>query len=155
MTISPLGELSASAEEEGSLCSAPFPVPLLNQALPFVLFDLDETDALEAERAIGSFLALDVETRAMAATEVYNNYLEFREACCYEDVGCTPQSEARIWEHVHPTSVEVFRRGHDRKVYVQVMAECDWEREHGLQLLFSDGALVAVGDQGSGLAWRD
>jgi hypothetical protein len=32
--------------------------------------------------------------------------------------------------------------GRDQRVYVSVECECDWEPEHGLQIVFRDGATV-------------
>ena len=51
------------------------------------------------------------------------------------------QSSADIWNHVRlGTEPEVSRRGYgDTKVYVSLSCGCDWEPEHGLQLVFREG----------------
>lgn len=53
-----------------------------------------------------------------------------------------------IWEHVGLGSEpHISRRSHgDKAVYVSLECNCDWEEEHGLQLVFREGrALVKVG----------
>ena len=157
MNITALGMLIPDEEEKGQLRSKLIPIPLLNDLpLHFIVADSGENNEPDFKRAVEAFLALGAEAKERASTLVYNNFLELREAMCYDDVGCEVKSEAKVWDHVHPTDVYVFRRREDGKVYVQVLAECDWEREHGLQLIFQDDSfLTNVSDQCGAFAWRE
>ena len=62
-----------------------------------------------------------------------------------------------VWKHVRITEIGVCRRGHgDRALYVQVAAECDWDGEHGLQLVYRRGGeLNRVSDQDGHLTTCD
>jgi hypothetical protein len=41
---------------------------------------------------------------------------------------------------VHPSEIYVTRRPkNDQDIYIQIACECDWEEEHGLQLVFRQG----------------
>ena len=51
---------------------------------------------------------------------------------------------ADIWRHVEfGDELQIARRAYgDKGVYVSVSCECDWEDEHGLQLVFKNGLVV-------------
>ena len=54
----------------------------------------------------------------------------------------------RIWQHVQLGSeLHISRRRHgDHAIYISLECNCDWEPEHGLQLVFREGrAVVKVG----------
>ena len=62
--------------------------------------------------------------------------------------GVSIRNAAEIWQHVRPTEVMLERSRHDPHVYVVAAAECAWEPEHGLQLVFRQGdELIRVGPQ--------
>lgn len=45
-----------------------------------------------------------------------------------------------IWNFIQPADIYVSRRAYqEQDIYVQVACECDWEQEHGLQLVFRQG----------------
>ena len=56
-----------------------------------------------------------------------------------------------VWRHVRLTQVTVPQHGATADRYVFVDGECDWEEEHGLELLFKNEHLFKVGPQ-EGLA---
>ncbi len=62
-----------------------------------------------------------------------------------------------VWEYVHPSEIFVRRRSRREKgVYVQITAECDWEPEHGLQIIYRRGKeLSRVSDQDGHLTQTD
>jgi hypothetical protein len=79
---------------------------------------------------------------------VFANYAEMKAALSAEDLDCDIASAADEWPHVHPKEIFVSRRRQDRAIYVQIFAECDWEPEHGLQIVYRNGRLLSrVSDQ--------
>jgi hypothetical protein len=45
-----------------------------------------------------------------------------------------------VWAYVHPTEVYIsHRHRRDMPIHIQITAECDWEREHGLQIVYRLG----------------
>jgi predicted DNA-binding WGR domain protein len=124
-------------------------------ALPFIVKDIEEDDSPEDfSAAVRQFLALSASDRAVAAPYVFEDY---RLAVAVSDVECTIAFEADVWSHVHPTEVYVSRRyRHDNDVYIQIMADCDWEEEHGLQIVLRRGnTLSRVSSQDGHLATAD
>ncbi len=59
------------------------------------------------------------------------------------------ENEVDIWNYVHPQEIYIDQRGRrDDDVYIQVACNCDWEQEHGLQLVFKKGQKITrVSDQ--------
>jgi hypothetical protein len=45
-----------------------------------------------------------------------------------------------VWNHLTVGPEAIVQR--DDRVYVSVECECDWEPEHGLQIVFRDGRTV-------------
>nr|WP_240742158.1 hypothetical protein [Micromonospora zingiberis] len=47
------------------------------------------------------------------------------------------------WAYIHPVEIALDRDGfHDQHVYVTAECNCDWEPEHGLQIILRDGRAV-------------
>lgn len=156
-TLAPLGELTRHDRIEEWLVSAPIDVPLLGVRLAFVIEGL-ESDANPSDfaGAVTNFLALTREDREAATPHVFRNYRRFVEAVG-DQVEVHIDSAEDVWRHVHPAEIYVSRRHRrDRKVYVQVAAECDWEIEHGLQLVYREGRqLSRVSEQDGHLTHTD
>jgi hypothetical protein len=74
-----------------------------------------------------------------------------------ENLGSSIKSADRVWNHVRPSEIFVSRRSRrDKLIYVQITAHCDWEPEHGLQIIYRRGAeLSRVSDQDGHLTYTD
>jgi hypothetical protein len=159
MRFEPLGELTPDEHVCDWLVSAPFPIPLLDGvALPFTLENLPEDPAPDDfVAAVRSFLSLDARDRERAAPHVFDNYRQVALDWGLSSHVPRIRRSQDIWSAVHPAEIRVSRRHRrDRKVYVQVHAECDWEPEHGLQLVYRDGgALSRVSEQDGHLTYTD
>ncbi|HUT61545.1 MAG TPA: hypothetical protein VNA25_27205 [Phycisphaerae bacterium] len=159
MEIAGLGKLTPDEDIEEWLASRPVSVPFF-EGLPlrFVFNGMAEDDGQhEYVEAYTNFMTLTREDRKHASACVYRNYQEFVAAVGPEDVSCHIASAEDVWKHVRPTEIFVARRHRrDRKVYVQITAECDWEREHGLQIVYREGkTLSRVSDQDGHLTHTD
>lgn len=159
MNIEHLGELTADPRIEEWLVSSEVEIPCLpGIRLPFVL-ERFEDDPAPAEfiAAIGKFLGLSVEDRNEATQCVFKNYSEFVDAVGEEDVNVDIGIPSDVWKHIQPSAVYVLRRySGDKKVYVRITAECDWEQEHGLQIVYREGnQLARVSDQDGHLTYSD
>jgi hypothetical protein len=45
-----------------------------------------------------------------------------------------------IWKFVQPTGITVSRRPYgEQDIFIDISCECEWEEEHGLQLVFRQG----------------
>jgi hypothetical protein len=98
----------------------------------------------DVDRAIRSFTALLPAALADVEEHVFRYYTDCKRDL--EEVGhdCVEIGSAReVWKHVEfGFEATVQRRDDDGKVYVSLECNCDWEPEHGLQLVFEEGRRV-------------
>lgn len=123
-------------------------IPLLNQkALPITFTDLpaEETQdfLIDADAALANFLKIGMEERASMAPHIWQNCKEFLEAIGYEEEDQALwdiKKAEEIWSFVDFRNIYVERRHRrDQDIYISLQGECDWEQEHGLQLVFRQG----------------
>ncbi|MCA4021096.1 DUF6985 domain-containing protein [Vibrio vulnificus] len=142
MNIKGLGDLIPDSDIEEWLVSTPVPIPYIGDvSLQFIVEDVEEDpNKDEYVTAIQNFLSLQFEDRCKANEYIFQNYQRFCELVDEDDVWVQITNAQDVWEHIQVTEVHVSRRYYgDKKVYVQLIAECDWEIEHGLQLVFRNG----------------
>ena len=123
-------------------------IPFLNdQKLTITFMDFvpehDKNFIEEADQALKNFLKLNLDDRNLISDLVYNNCIDFLEAVGFDEMD-EPlrqiQSKNDIWNFIQPTQIYVTRRPYkEQDIYVQITCECDWEEEHGLQLVFRQG----------------
>jgi hypothetical protein len=158
MNVLMLGRLEPDPQIPEWLRSEPRPIPFFDsQTLPFVLDSVQQADEEEINRAIKVFLRLSQPDRFAASRYVFAKYLSVAELVSEADLACRIESEQAVWHHVHPSEVFVSRRSRrDRAIYITIAAECDWEPEHGLQIVYRKGIeLVRVSDQDGHLTHTD
>ena len=151
-----------------------FPEWWLSQEVPVPFFDgkklpvtftgcepaVDKTFISEADEALTNFFALGKADRESISQLVHKNCMEFLDAIGFDEADQALwdiEDEKEIWNFVHPTEIYVTRRPYkEQDMYVQVACECDWEQEHGLQLVFRQGKkLTRVSSQDGHLTEAD
>jgi hypothetical protein len=158
MNFPPLSGLRQNSHIPAWLTSNPTAVPYFEgQMLTFTLKSLGESDQNDAQCAVAAFLSLERKDRLAAGPYVFANYRRMAGLIGEEDLSCKIDSQDQVWVHVHPSEIFVSRRRRrDRVIYVEIMAECDWEREHGLQIIYRRGCeLSRVSDQDGHLTHAD
>jgi hypothetical protein len=136
MNVPALGELTPDPDFDNFPRSRPVPIPLFgNQALPFTIFVEGQDWAVTS--AIEALLHLGVAERTILARDIFDYYLEMKEALGEEQLGCRLHSPDQVWSHV--SFREIFVYNEQSTIYLMVVGGCDWEIEHGLQLVFEDG----------------
>ena len=158
MNISRLGPLHPNSRISQWLVSEPVSVPYFDgQQLPFTLDGMTEADTEEVQNAVEAFLALGASARLAASAFVFQNYRRMADAVGEGDLDFQVACPGDIWAHVHPSEIFVSRRHRrDNLIYIQITAECDWEREHGLQIVYRRGnELSRVSDQDGHLTHTD
>ena len=159
MKIEPLGELRRDPDIEDWFVSKEVPLPYLDgQKLYFAIEGIESDDNpddfIEAIKNLFSLTPMD---REEATPYVFTNYKQFVEAVGEEEFDFQINEPKNIWHHVQLTHVQISRRPYaDKDVYVQIAGNCDWEIEHGLQIVFRKGKyLVRVSDQDGHLTTAD
>ena len=124
--------------------SEPVPVAVLGGGEVRFLAPGYEDDEHPADffRAVATFLALAERALHAATDAVFTYYTDVAEMCAAGGYPCVAiDRPGDVWRHVRPGPEPTVER-YGGRVYVSVEAECDWEPEHGLQIVFSDGAAV-------------
>lgn len=110
---------------------------------------LDEDCAQDAQRsdldrAIRSFIALEPSALTEVEEHVFRYYLDGQGDVEPGEPGYLEIARAAdVWEHVQfGAEATVGRREDDGKVYISLECGCDWEPEHGLQIVFKEGEWV-------------
>ena len=158
MNIPAIGPLEQHPSIPEWQSSDPVSVPILNnEALIFTFDSLTAEDEPDVRFAIDAFLNLGSTERVAAGKYIFANYQRMADMVSEEDLGCVISDESEVWDHVHPTEIYVSRRHRrDRLIYISISAECDWEVEHGLQMVFRRGErLSRVSDQDGHLTHAD
>ena len=138
--------------------SAEIEIPfLVNEKLTITFMDFepekDEKFIEQADCALTNFLSLTVADRNLISNLVYKNCMDFLDAVDFDDEEKEPfmniKEPTEIWSFIDPTEIYVTRQPYmDYDIYVQIACECDWEKEHGLQLVFKQGKhLTRISEQ--------
>lgn len=118
-----------------------------NEKLTIIFMDFepehDKTFIEEADQALRNFLALKTDDRNSISGLAYKNCMDFLESV-EDDEDDEPlrqiKNKNEIWNFIQPSEIYVTRRpSKDQDIYVFIACECDWEQEHGLQLVFRRG----------------
>lgn len=135
-----------------------------NLKLEIILMDFepeaDKTFLDEADQALIHFFNLKNEDRNSISDLVYKNCTDFLEAVEFDEAD-EPLRQIKdhneIWTFIEPTEIYISRRHRrDHDIYIQVTCECDWEQEHGLQLVFRQGKqLTRISSQDGHLTEAD
>ncbi|MBA4241774.1 MAG: hypothetical protein C0448_13695 [Sphingobacteriaceae bacterium] len=112
----------------------------------------DKTFIEEADNALINFLNLTNDNRKSISDLAYKNFMDFLDAVDFDDVDESLRQikdRNEIWNFIHPSEIYVTRRPYkEQDIYVMIACECDWEKEHGLQLIFRQGKkLTRISDQ--------
>ena len=159
MNLHPLGELRRDPDIEEWFNSGYVPVPYLGgDEVAFVVEGIEDDPAPhEFTEAISRFLSLSEADREIAAPFAFETYRRFVDMVGEEEFDFTINAPAEIWPHIDITAVHVSRRPYgDKKVYIQMTGNCDWEQEHGFQVVLREGhELARVSEQDGHLTTAD
>jgi hypothetical protein len=153
-----LGTLSSHDTISEWLVSDAIPIPYFDGLpLAFTLDGFDDQDEAAVKNAVREFLALTPADRLAASEHLFQHYQRYASIMDDEDLGCWPEKAEDIWPHIVPSAITLARRGRrDTHVYVRIEAECAWDPEHGLQIIYRSGhQLSRVSEQDGHLTHSD
>ena len=145
-------------EFSGEYVSEPVPVPMLGDEIEFFVEGYDEDDRpQDFHAAIEAFLALDRSALEDGAGLLYAYYKKVRDraeaardgfagdADPYADPIPDIAGPRDVLDHIESGfEVTVARDpAGDREVCVSVVCNCDWDRDHGVQIVFRQGREVS------------
>jgi hypothetical protein len=146
MKIPGLGEVTKD-ENLGLSYSRPVSLAVLGGAECCIALEGYDEDANKGDfhAAISNLLSASPSVLREAEGHVYQYYQDMRRLSSEsDDEPVSIASPADVWHHVDFGSEPVVSRRPygDRRVYVSLECSCDWEAEHGLQIVFREGKRV-------------
>ncbi|WP_187388189.1 DUF6985 domain-containing protein [Seonamhaeicola marinus] len=152
-----IGDLKQDEHFEDWWESEPIQIPFFSGEKMKITFmncepEIDTEFIKEADEALKTFLKKTEDDRFLASGLVYKNCMEFLNAVQFDEADQSLRDindKKEIWNFVEPRSLLVTR-SHDLHeiIYINLACECEWEQEHGLQILFKKGdKLVRVSEQ--------
>lgn len=99
----------------------------------------------EFHEALENFLSIDSLVLKSAQDYVYQYYKDiFVRLEPGNDWYIEIDNPRAVWKHIEFCSLVVSRNPYgDKLVYISLQCSCDWEREHGLQIVFKQGQHVS------------
>ena len=140
MDLPGLGPLTDDDELPTWARSGPVDVPMLGRACTFRLVDYDDSEREPFAAAVASLLAATPDVLTAATADVFRYYQDLA-----AQVPALRLTEpAAVWAHVRPGGIVRIRRRRygERGVYASIDFDCDWDREHGLELVLCDGQRI-------------
>ena len=127
--------------------SQPLPVPVLGGMLCQVVVEgyYEDLKKDEYHAAIANFLSIRPSVLKEAEPHVFRYFQACKVNWEPEDLEFLAiQSPGDVWRHVQLGSEPmVTRRSYgDKAIYISLECGCDWEEEHGLQIVFKNGLRV-------------
>jgi hypothetical protein len=153
ITSAIIGKLRQHKEFDNWWVSKGVAVPFFDGTALAVTFtgyrpEEDAAFIADADSALRNFLSLGEADRLQISGHVHRNCTDFLEDVGYDEIDAplhAIKTAEEIWAFVHPQEIYVKRRHRrDRDVYITVACECDWEEEHGLQLVFRQGRQLTM-----------
>jgi hypothetical protein len=120
-------------------------VPFLGRNVVFYIDPEDKSNPgiSDKQRAVyHSILNMPLNTKNVAAPAIFNNYLEIRDAVDPEPPHIDRPED--VWNHVEIIHILKPIHRNSQHKYFFIDFNCDWEEEHGLELLFKNGQLILV-----------
>ncbi len=113
----------------------------------------------QTDDALKRFFGLKEDDRQAISNIVHQNCIDFLNTVDLDEIDEPYRNiqHEEVWNFVHPSEIYVARRDRrDEDIYITVACECDWEQEHGLQLVFRQGKkLTRVSGQDGHLTEAD
>ncbi|MCL2309574.1 MAG: hypothetical protein FWC42_04765 [Proteobacteria bacterium] len=144
MEIPGLGKVTRD-KRFGWYYSEPVAVPMLGGAQCRIVLEGYYRDERKEDfhTAITNFLTGSPAVLREADEPLFRYYKDFEEYWL-EDGNPPIKSAEELWRHVQFGDEPMVTRRHrgDKGVYVTIECGCDWEEEHGLQLVLKNGLKV-------------
>jgi hypothetical protein len=132
------GQLKTNQFDTDFYESEPFAIPYFdNNKLKIVFVEAEyQPYLITADEVLENFLKLNSEDRIKDSKMVYHYYSEFLKFGYTKALNIKETKD--VWNFVKPTEI-IIHESQNGVFYLCVSCECEWEEEHGLQLVFKDG----------------
>jgi hypothetical protein len=148
-----INEIGKFEKIHGQWTSTSFNSTALKGNYSFQLEEYEEADHDDFKNAMLNFSNHHDTALKEIEEHIYNYYLDVKSAYenddffdeeDLEDMIPSIKSPSDIWKYVTLGSTLIVSRRYykDKKIYISLESECEWEPEHGLQIVFKEGKSV-------------
>ena len=142
-----LGPVKQDAQFDDWLRREPLRIHVLGDVDCELILEGYEEDENKEEfhEAIHHFLSLDSSALIAVQDHIFQYYKEVIDYLSPDDEWYVDIKQPdEVWQYVELCrEPAVMRRPYgDKKVYISLCCRCDWEQEHGLQIVFKQGLKV-------------
>ena len=165
ITSTIIGELKQNDQFDDWWESEPVQIQFFdNKKLKITFMDLvvesDPNFIKEADQALKLFLEKKTDDRLELSELAFQNCMDFLNAVEYDEADkplWDIEDKNEIWNFIYPQDIYLTRRHRrDEDIYINLTCECEWEQEHGLQLVFRQGKkLTRISNQDGHLTEAD
>jgi len=149
-----VGPLKRNPDYKGWYESAPVNIPYLDQKVKITFTQGDDSSYMAgAEVVLKRFLQLKNNDRLNDSKLVERNYQDGVSTSGAQPL--TIKTSQDVWNFVTPTHIFI-ERNINGKYYLTISCTCEWEKTHGLQLVFREGKKLtrASGHDGQYEDWN-
>lgn len=135
-------------ERFGLLYSAPLPLSTLGNIKISIVLEGYEGDENKDDfhSAISAFLSIEPDILKAAEPHIFSYYRDMNDYWTPSDnEHISIKTPGEVWNHIE-FGEEAFvsrRLSGDHSIYVSIECSCDWEPEHGLQIVFKEGKSIS------------
>ncbi len=134
-------------EELGWYYSEPIPVQVLGGQLCRIVLSGYDDDANKDDfhAAIKNFLSINQSVLNDAEPHVFQYYQDCKRYWAgNSEEFISIESPEEVWQHVRFGSEPIVSRrsSGDKGIYISLECNCEWEEEHGLQIVFKNGLTI-------------
>ncbi|SEK82867.1 hypothetical protein SAMN04487910_1233 [Aquimarina amphilecti] len=134
-------------------------------------------DPIRVDQVLSDFMNINESVKIEAAKRAFENWITFNDAVGYLETIETYQTASnkpawmvsaleqmlpllnlteskKVWEYITPIEIVITKDRHqrDEDIYIQILCNCLWQEEHGLQFILKEGnELIRVSDQDGNL----
>lgn len=133
-------------------------IPSLESTYKVIFMDISEDEHPdEFEVAFKNLLTMTKERLQEANDYIFSYYRNFVTHVGEGEFEFSISSSNEIWNYISISEITISRRPYGNKaVYVSLLGGCEWEEEHGLQIVLKNGKTISrVSDQDGHLTWSD
>ncbi|MBC7488403.1 MAG: hypothetical protein H7282_16820, partial [Cytophagaceae bacterium] len=132
-----VGPLKRNPDYKGWYESAPVNIPYLGQKIKITFTQGEDSSFMAgAEVVLKQFLQLNEANRLNDSKLVERNYQDGVSSSGAEPLNI--KSAQDVWNFVRPTDIFI-EKNTNGKYYLAISCTCEWEKTHGLQLVFREG----------------
>jgi hypothetical protein len=152
-----LGTLTQDNHFEDWWKSEPIEIPFFNNKKIEIAFvglipEKDTKFIKEADEALKAFLEKSEPERLLTSPLLFEQCMKYRNAFGADKVDqnlWSLKDENKIWDFVSAENIIVTRsNGENEMIYLNLNCECEWDEEHGLQILYRKGQkLTRISEQ--------